>query len=368
VRDLAGGETSLDAVIAQPDPYDGDFIAGLWGDLQLGATAQLMGRGYEIGWKALDQDTFEMFQESAHLQYVSETTTETFTRAEAPFDVLSRNTAVETQETVLNFGQRPGSTFHWALQSFETARLESDEPVIAGSLGAQPIVETPGQAVLTLRREGAVLGEQHAAWSDFGGAVSYDSGTETVLANVRYEYELHSYRQIASVTDVSPGAGTWQLPADTVAGNQVLVDMQRVEHRYLGVFELICGDSDNVIYATGVASPFETTLLVDAGAGDDLVLGGNLVFGNDGNDDLRGSALLIGGNGDDRLEGSRNARFVFTNSEFGIDTVVAPWTSGAEYVDWYYKSLGIPDWSERLYEGGKYAAFVLENGESLILQ
>jgi hypothetical protein len=63
-----------------------------------------------------------------------------------------------------------------------------------------------------------VLGEQHAAWSDFGGAVSYDSGTETVLANVRYEYELHSYRQIASVTEVSLGAGPWQLPADTVAG------------------------------------------------------------------------------------------------------------------------------------------------------
>jgi Ca2+-binding RTX toxin-like protein len=368
VRDVVGAETSLEAVIGQPDPYDGNFIAGLWGDLKSGATAQLMGRGYEIGWKALDQDTFEMFQESAHLQYVSQTTTETFSRAEAPFDILSRNTNVETKETVLNFGQRPDSTFHWALQSLETARLESDESVISGSLGTQPLVETPGQAVLTVRREGPVLGEQHAAWSDFGGAVSYDSGAETMLANVRYDYELHSYRQIASVTDVSPGAGTWQLPTDTVAGNRVLVDMQREEHRYLGVLELIGGDSDNVIYATGVASPFETTLLVDAGTGDDLVLGGNLIFGNEGNDDLRGGALLIGGNGNDRLEGSRNARFVFTSSEVGIDTLVAPWTSAAEYVEWYYESLGTPDWSERLHEGGKHAAFVLEDGESLELQ
>jgi Ca2+-binding RTX toxin-like protein len=124
--------------------------------------------------------------------------------------------------------------------------------------------------------------------------------------------------------------------------------MQQLERRYLGVLELVGGDSDNVIYATGVFSPFETTLLVDAGAGDDLVLGGSLVFGNDGNDDLRSSPLLIGGNGDDRLEGSRGARFVFTSSELGIDAVVAPWTSATEYVGWYYDSLGMPDWSERL--------------------
>jgi Ca2+-binding RTX toxin-like protein len=368
VRDVLGVETALDAVIAQPDPYGDDFIGRLWSDLKLGATARLVGRGYEVGWRALDQDTFETFQESAQLQHVSQTTTETTSRAEPPFDVLSRNTTVDTQETVVNFGQRPDSTFRWMLQSLEAARLESDNAVIAGSLGPQPLAQTAGQGVLTLRREGPVLGEQLAAWTDFGGVISYQAGSETVLANVQYDYALQSYRRIASVTDVDPGTGDWHLPVDTVAGDRVLVDMLRVENRHVGVLEIIGGGGGNVIYASAVASTFDTTLLVDAGAGDDVVLGGYLVYGNDGSDALRGGAFLIGGNGDDLLEGSWSARYVFTASESGIDTVLAPATSAGEYMDWYYDSIGITDWSERLNEGGRYAAYVLENGESRVLQ
>lgn len=368
VRDVLGAETSLEAVIAQPDPYDGDFLAQLWGDLKFGATANMMARAYDIGWTALDHDTFEMHQEQANLEYSRQTTVTTLLRADPPFGVLNTSTWELEQETIRSFGLHSNSTFRWALQSLESARVESDAAVVTGGLGGQGIVESTGEAMLTLQRSGHISGEQLSTWTTSGGVISFDTGTETVVAIIRHDNELHSYRQSADVVYVSPGVGTWPHDTDAVVGDKALVDMVRMEHRHIGVLELIGGESANQFSISGETTTFDTTLLIDAGAGDDLVMGGHLVFGNDGNDDLSGGAVLIGGNGDDTLEASRNARFVFTASESGIDTITARKSAGAAYVDWYYDSIGMSDWRERLDEGGRYAARIVVDAESSVTE
>jgi Ca2+-binding RTX toxin-like protein len=359
VRDVLGAETALETALDWLDPYAGDFVAKLWDDVRLGATATMMGVAYGFGWRALDQDTFEMFQDDANLLNSRQTTVETITRAEAPFDVLSHNTDVDLQETILSFGLQPDARFRWALQRLESARQQSDDAVIVGNLGEQGITQAAGHAVITLRRDRFRHGAQHAAWSNAGGVISYQTGTSTVVAFVRYDYELESYREGASVVSVSPGAGNWPHEVDALVGDRALVDMLRMERRYIGVLELIGGDSDNVIYSGGSSSIFGSTVLVDAGAGDDVVVGGSVLYGNAGNDELHGGgAILIGGDGDDALEGTWNSRFAFTATEVGIDTIAAPSTSAEDYLDWYYAGIGMPEWRINLEHGGRYAAVV----------
>jgi len=120
------------------------------------------------------------------------------------------------------------------------------------------------------------------------------------------------------------------------------------------ISEVIAGPSNNEIAGftlvdAGEGNDMASGGFVYGGAGDD-VINGEIAIGGPGNDWVSG-AIIYGGAGDDYLEGSFGAsRIVFDVEDFGRDIITATrGLSAEELAAWYYPSIGIPDWEERLF-------------------
>jgi len=147
----------------------------------------------------------------------------------------------------------------------------------------------------------------------------------------------------------------------------------------------IASDTDDVIDAFSMPSNSAGGfLLLDAGAGNDVVFGDSnaVVSGNEGNDQLFGGKMLIGGEGNDHLAdgitllggpgddqlyngallvgGSGNdfldggfgpSHYLISVEDAGHDTIYE--SAGLDQfalAEWYYPSIGIPDWEDRLFD------------------
>jgi Ca2+-binding RTX toxin-like protein len=90
---------------------------------------------------------------------------------------------------------------------------------------------------------------------------------------------------------------------------------------------------------------------------------GALLYGNNGADQLVGGAandLLIGGSGGDYLDGRKGEDvYVVRRGEAGFDVIadsgkfikVLTETGQSRYADWYYQSIGMPDYADRRSRG-----------------
>jgi Ca2+-binding RTX toxin-like protein len=122
------------------------------------------------------------------------------------------------------------------------------------------------------------------------------------------------------------------------------------------ITDVVAGAGNNTIFGTGMD-------VIDAGDGNDTASGG-FVYGGTGDDVLSGEIAIggpgndwvfgdrmHGGAGDDRLLGGFGAsRFVFDVEDLGRDIVTdSQGLSVEEFADWYYVSIPIFDWRERLY-------------------
>ncbi len=131
--------------------------------------------------------------------------------------------------------------------------------------------------------------------------------------------------------------------------------------------EITGGASDNTIDASN-----NRYAMVNGGAGNDTLYGGGLSFGGEGNDVLIGGTLQYGGNGNDVLiggdamsggagndvmeGGAASSRYLIDPAQTGIDLIRDTGDSEAAYKDWYYSSLGIPNWQMRDRWGGYYTS------------
>ncbi|MBI2319227.1 MAG: putative Ig domain-containing protein, partial [Betaproteobacteria bacterium] len=129
--------------------------------------------------------------------------------------------------------------------------------------------------------------------------------------------------------------------------------------------EIRGGPGNNTITFDGANS-----LLVDAGAGDDVVRWsglssasgrGNFLYGNAGADELSGGPandVLVGGAGNDTLDGESGAdTYLIVPGDGGFDliddtanTVIREPETGnfSKYSKWYYRGLGIEDFHSRM--------------------
>ena len=134
--------------------------------------------------------------------------------------------------------------------------------------------------------------------------------------------------------------------------------------------------TDDEIDASAVTSADPSGfVMVDGGQGNDVIYGiGNAVlYGNEGDDTIYGAGdSLAGGAGNDTLMGGVGSdTYLAFSADTGVDTIVdsgfAPdWE--AQYLAWYYQSIGIADpalhrdfggmfVTDWAYEGGAWASF-----------
>lgn len=180
--------------------------------------------------------------------------------------------------------------------------------------------------------------------------------------------------------------GVWVF--DNGAGTGISTTVtHRVTHRddTLTLESVTGGAGDNAITVEGHA-------IVDGGDGDDLIVAdtmrwdssyanyfvpdqytltgefdnrdiGALLYGNNGTDQLVGGAandLLIGGSGGDYLDGRKGEDvYVVRRGEAGFDVIadsgkfikIRTETGQSRYADWYYQSIGMPDYADRRAQG-----------------
>ncbi len=361
LRDATGAETTLDPLIDQPDPGAGDVVSRLWAETRSGQLARSVGRAYSIGWQPVGGYVFNSLAEDAYLQATTQTTTETFTRVLPPQEVIGQNVTHESGEQLLSYGR-------WFQSAVETGQQISDDALIHGASSLSQL-ENIVDAQLTLRRDRNLLNLQNFSSSQTGNIVSYDTGTEVVLASVRYDYEGQSYNRLARAS-YAPYTGPEHIPLGLINGNQARVSVQQFIDRRLVVNEIVAGASDNTIVVSGGDEFFGLVTLVDAGSGNDIISGsgfarGSLFFGNAGNDIISGTgSTLIGGDGADQLSGEGGTRFVYTATEAGIDEISENSIYTNSYIDWYYRGQGISNWQVRAEHGGEYEVAVEGDGFS----
>ena len=367
IRDADGNESSIDDLLNQPNPVS-DLVAGLWADVRLGQIARVAGQAQALGWQSVGGFVFNTIQDQAFVEGIDQKTKETFTQVDAPYGVLAVNETRVAQEEVQGFGVLSEPIFRWSQQSFEAGRQESDAALIIGHAGELSQLQTSMDVMLTLKRDGRVFNYQHNQSSEVGAVVSYDTGAEVVLAAVSYEYDNQSYNRLATVGQISTSLLN-QTP-NLLYGDRVRVEAEQYVNRDLFLNEIIGGGSANVIHTgnVGAGEYFRTVTLVDAGAGNDTVIGhgaGNLLYGNSGNDSISGAgSWLIGGDGNDQLMGEGASRFVYSATEIGIDEVSENSIYTDAYVDWYYRGQGISNWQVRSEHAGEYEVAVEGDGFS----
>lgn len=116
--------------------------------------------------------------------------------------------------------------------------------------------------------------------------------------------------------------------------------------------DLVFGDSNAVVNGNeGDDQLFGGRTLI-GGEGNDYIADGVSLLGGPGDDDLYNGVLLIGGSGNDFLDGGFGAsRYLVSVEDSGHDTVHD--SAGLDQfslAEWYYPSIGIPDWQDRLFD------------------
>lgn len=141
-------------------------------------------------------------------------------------------------------------------------------------------------------------------------------------------------------TDTDDVISTFGLPSNSLGGF-VLVDAGAGN-------DVVFGGSDAVIYGNQGNDQLIGGHRLIGGDGDDLLTDGVMLIGGAGNDQLLNGAILNGGPGNDALDGSYGAtRYLIAASDVGIDTIADSGESQDAILDSYYSSLGIFDWRER---------------------
>jgi len=148
--------------------------------------------------------------------------------------------------------------------------------------------------------------------------------------------------------------------------------------------EIVVGASDNNINVY-----YNRQVVVDGGAGNDILYGGGLLYGGEGNDvlnngliqyggngndslmsgdtlnggagddTLTGGNMLIGGAGNDAMDGAwygtGETRYLIDPAQSGIDLIGDSGDSDQAYMDWYFGSRGVTNVQESAEYGGMYA-------------
>ncbi|MBI5041634.1 MAG: hypothetical protein HZB57_10705, partial [Gammaproteobacteria bacterium] len=208
----------------------------------------------------------------------------------------------------------------------------------------------------------------------YGPTVDQDGGQDVQLDG--YTGEIGTQQPIGVwVFDNGAGTGIPTIVTHDISHRDDTLTLERVTG----------GAGNNAITVEGHA-------VVDGGSGDDSIVAnavrweysyaneftpnpygytgqfdsrnhGALLFGNAGADQIAGGAandLLIGGAGDDSIDGRMGEDvYVVRQGEGGYDIVADSGTfvrinyetGASRYADWYYQSLGIPDYVDRLLRG-----------------
>jgi hypothetical protein len=132
---------------------------------------------------------------------------------------------------------------------------------------------------------------------------------------------------------------TWGLPSHP--GGFVLVDAGAGN-------DTVLGDANAVVYGNaGDDLLFGGDTLI-AGDGDDYLSGAVRLIGAQGNDQLLNGTILDGGPGNDFLDGGYGAsRYLIAPSDLGFDIISDSGESQDAFLEDFYSSLGIFDWRER---------------------
>ena len=186
----------------------------------------------------------------------------------------------------------------------------------------------------------------------YGVAVGW---TETI--NVFTDYH---FTQSGAITTLYPDATVINGPVRTL--HYVNNDIRNLQ-------EIVGGDSDNTINANN-----NSYAVVNGGMGNDILIGGGLLYGGEGNDVLNNGFFQYGGNGDDMLmagnvliggEGNDTmngagynpdgVRYLIDPTQAGIDLIGDTGDSEWNYKNWYYLNQGITNWETRDEHGGMYS-------------
>lgn len=239
----------------------------------------------------------------------------------------------------------------------------------------------------------AGYGASTATYHSFGSGAGYQipsgAGVVTVYGpsvdqDGGQNIQLDSY---TAEVGTSQPIGVWVFGDGAATGIPSVVPHD-ISHRddTLTLTRVTGGAGDNAIAVDGHA-------IVDGGDGNDLIVAtavrwdisygqyfvpedpytltvqfddrnvGALLYGNSGTDQIAGGAandLLIGGGGDDIVDGRAGEDvYVVRRGESGYDIIADSGTSvsinyetgASRYADWYYRSLGMPDYVDRLLRG-----------------
>lgn len=218
------------------------------------------------------------------------------------------------------------------------------------------IVNDYARADVTIRRE---AGGSLAITSVNGDAITIQeyagnagSGIELIQFADGTTLDRDALSSLAIADDSIGGAGwtqataaddviaTFGLPSGT-PGGFVLVDAGAGN-------DVVFGGPDAVIYGNQGDDQLLGGHTLIGGDGDDLLTDGVVLVGGAGDDQLLNGVILNGGPGHDALDGSYGAtRYLITASDVGIDTIADSGESQDAILDSYYSSLGIFDWRER---------------------
>jgi len=374
IRGTDGSQTPLDALF-DAEPPTGNAAQIAWADVSLATTATVVGGAFTSGSRFIEAVQpgvlitggylFEGPLTSAFVQYSLHQVTESVFSVEPPRDLLSITTTVSGDtEEVLGFMDPAGLVRRQT--QFVSVRNQSDSPVI-GIPSIAPLHEE-GEALATLKPSLQLLNHLETRSRVTGVIVRDPHLTDSeVIATTITDTYTRNYNRVAEVAYVNANTGGWTAQKNQVVGSEVLVDVRTDRNTIIVTSELIGGPSANTIYGGGAAS------FVDGGGGDDTLYGGTVSYGNAGDDTIvagRGNddtmeprgATLIGGDGADILVGTGDTRFVYSDGEVGVDRISETANYGRQYVDWYYRQIGIADWEERYEFGGRYRVVVETDG------
>ncbi|HWQ37442.1 MAG TPA: putative Ig domain-containing protein [Burkholderiales bacterium] len=369
IQDSAGQTTTVDALVQATEARDADPVQALWDDYRYTIRSELAAEYRNQGFAFSGPDrlryrSLEGSRISAHVSIIDQLITTDYR------NLLTGATGSFTQQHHSEAWSLPRPIV-WDRQVHivEHIVLTDDAQILLPS-GATS--ETSTAAVVLAATWGAPSGTSITRISNSG----YTDG-DFVFAteNRTTEFSGTSTGTITGLSDQPPDAtGNPYLSATSAPANIASDFLQEQTTRTIA--QLRAGDSPNTIDGNGY-----TESMVDAGAGDDVVLRAGFQYGGAGNDRLEEGRVLLGGTGDDLLargtymaggdgndllQGSDEINtFAFRDGESGRDVVTDSADAKDAYKAWYYGNvLGIANWRFRDEHGGRYLAHAGPTGSA----